>query len=363
MPTRTADQVIQQGMENATQEEARAGQLVAEALTKRGFLMELRVSRWSGRTRLSESDLGLDGLTDAALHRLGQRQLVPADAVARIAAVEARARKRVEQVSYPFPIASARFVPAPVLGPLLADLARIRDEFRVEVSALCLHYDELATQQRAAWRANAEKLKAERGLTDEWLESFDARLLAQYPTAEEVQQSFSMGWNMFQFALPKGMRTRLVGSEEALQAARLAEEARAQVEAQVSQFVGEAAVELRRRAGELCAHVARQVRENGERIGEKSLQPLRDLIAQFRAMDFTGDDGVAAELERFQSEVLGVDRSANTAERLRGDADYRASMATALDDMAKRAVGESDKAAAEALERFLTFGRQGRAVE
>ena len=363
MPARIADEVIQQGMENATQEESRTGQLVAEALTQRGYLMELRVSRWSGRHRLSESDLGLDGLTDAALHRLGQRQLVPADAVSRIAAVETRARKRVENVSYPFPIASARFVPVAVLGPLLADLSRLRDEFRVEVSAFCLQYDALVVTQRAAWRANALRLAGERGLSDEWLEAFDARLLAQYPDEEAVRQAFGMEWNLFQFALPKGMRARLVGSEEALQAARLADEARAQVEAQVSQFVGEAAVELRRRAGELCAHVARQVRENGERVTEKSLQPLRDLIAQFRALDFTGDDGVASELERFQRETLGLDRSANTAARAREDADYRASLATALDDMAKRAVGESNTAAAEALERFLAFGRAGRAVE
>lgn len=361
--TRNANVEMERGLDDAaTQEERSVGARVADALTQRGYLMTLNVSRWSGQTRLLESDLGLEGLTDANLHKLGRRQLVPPTAVQRITALETKARQRIAQVSYPFPIGSSRFVPTGVLGVLLADLARIRDEFTVEVRAFAFNYETLADETRREWMANAKKIQEAHRLDAAWLTEFEGRLNSSYPTREQVEKSFTMAWSLFQFALPKGLRAQLVSGEEALRAATLAAEARKQVEEQVAGFVGEAATELRRRAGELCSHIARQVRERGEKLSERSLEPLRELIGQFRALDFTADgseSGIAAELEKFQKEVLGGEAVAKQA---RESADYRASLATSLETLAERATGESERAAAEALDRFMQYGREGRRV-
>lgn len=340
-------------------DDTEAASAVADILTQRGFLFELKISQWSGRARLTEDDLGLAGLTRADLHKLGHRQLVPKQELAAISAIATRARVRLGDVSYQFPIGAARFIPAAVLAPLLADLNRIRADFTVAVQAFGLKYEELAEQHRAEWRENARQIEEQRKLGAEWLEQFEARLGESYPPREEVIAAFGMEWALFQFALPKGVRAQLVASEQAIEAARLADEARRAVEKQVAGFVSEAALELRRRAGELCAHVAKQVTESGEKVSERSLQPLRDLIAQFRALDFTGDEAFATELERFAAQHL----TTGTAKSARESADYRASLSSALTAMSERAVGESQAAAAAALDRFLKFGREGRALE
>lgn len=342
-----------------TSDESKVAEAVADILTQKGYLFELKISQWSGRTRLTEDDLGLNGLTRSDLHRLGHLQLVPKAELSAIGAIATRARVRIAEVSYDFPIGSARFVPTTVLAPLLADLSRIRADFITAVAAFRLKYETVADLHRGELRESARKIAESRELPAEWFTGFEARLAQCYPSVDEVIDSFSMQWGLFQFALPKGVRAQLVASEQAIEAARLADEARRAVEAQVAGFVSEAALELRRRAGDLCAHVARQVKESGEKISERSLEPLRELIAQFRNLDFTGDADFAAELERFSQQHL----ASGTAKSARESADYRESLTTALNAMSERATGESKAASAAALERFLKFGREGRAVE
>ncbi len=347
----------------STVDESQMAEVVQDVLTQKGFLFQLSIRQWAGRARLTEDDLGLEGLTRSELHRLGQRQLIPKAVLAAIAAIGARARSRLSQVSYDFPIGGGRFVPVTVLASLLADLNRIKSEFIEQVTAFGIHYDEHAEAQRALWRQNATELKSARGLSDQWLEAFEERLVECYPPLDEVKEAFGFTWALFSISLPKNAAAQLVDGEEAIEAARLADEAKRQVEAQIASFVGEAAVELRRRAGELCAHVAKQVRESGEKVSERSLQPLRELIEQFKAMDFTGDRAFGEELEAFRANILGTDAKAGIAQAARESADYRESLAAALDGMATKAVGDSEKAATEALGRFLKFGRAGRAVE
>lgn len=344
-----------------TENESKAAQVVADVLTRKGFLVELTCSRWSGRARLTEADLGLEGLTDEDLHHLGRRQLVPGEELAKISKIETRARQRLGHASYAFPVGGARFVPATVLGNLLADLSKIKGDFDAAVGEFCTSYEKFSAEMRQRWAANAQRVKEELGKDDEWRDAFAARLSASYPPVEKVRESFLIEWSLFQFALPKDIKAQLVSAEDALQASRLAEEARAKLEEKIAGFVGEAALELRRRAGEMCAHVAAQVKKSGDKVTERTLQPLRELIEQFRALDFTGDDGFASDLDALQAEWLGG-KANGTAKQARESADYRDGLSSALETMATKAVAESERAAAEALERFLKFGGAGRQV-
>lgn len=335
---------------------------VTDALQQEGCLVELRVSKWSGRAPLEPDDLGLPpGVVDDRLHHLGRRQLVPKERLDVLAKLEARARTRVANSSYEFPIGGGRFVPAAALGALLADLAKIRADFEAAVSDFCANFDASTSVTRAELIACAERTALELGKDAAWKERFETRLAQAYPVVESVRAAFSMQWNLYQLTVPSGLQARAVTAAQALEAGRIAEEARERVEAQLSAFVGEAAVELRRRAGELCRHVARQVGQGG-RLSERTIQPLRDLIAEFRAIDFTGDGEFAEQLERLQADWLGANRDAGTAERAREDADYRQQLGNALTTVADRALAESEQAAAEALQRFLARGPGGRAV-
>lgn len=335
---------------------------VVEGISSKGFLIDLSVSHWAGQAKLSEADLGLEGLTDADLHRLGRRQLIPRDEIAKITKVESRARARLAHVSYVFPIGGARFVPAKVLGNLLADLSLMRTEFNAEVDAFCARYDTMREAAHTEWLANAKRIKDELKKDDEWLAAFEARLGSSYPPVDKVRESFGMEWSLFQFALPQGLHTQLISATDAVQAAQLAEEARRKLEDQISGFVGEAAMELRRRTAELCTHVANQVIKSGDKVSERTLEPLRELIGQFRSLDFTGDADFAAQLDTLQKEWLGGGKGAGIAKDLRESADYRVALSKALTAVADKAVEKSESVAAEALDRFLKFGSGGRAV-
>lgn len=339
MPTETAQQIV-------------------DGLTREGYLVDLNVSKWAGQTRLAESDLGLEGLTDKNLHRLGRRNLVPHDEIAKLTAVESRARVRLAESSYAFPFGGARFVPAGVMGNLLADLDGLRSEFDAKVQEFCASYETMANEQRAAFMDNAVEIKVKLAKDDAWLEAFEQRLSAAYPTTEDVREAFAMEWSLYQFALPKGLHVKVIDAHHAMQAARLADEARRKIEDDVQRFVGEAAVDLRRRAADLARHVANMVQRSGDRISEKTLNPLRDLIDQFKAMDFTGDVEFGATLADIRTKYL----SGSAAENMRQDADFREAFGKALDHVVTKATAESEKAAQDAMARFLKFGSMGRAV-
>lgn len=345
----------------ATSDVATAQQIV-DGLTRQGFLLDINVSRWQGQARLSEADLGLEGLTDSDLHRLGRRQLVPADEIAKIARIEQRARVKVADASYAFPLGGARFVPTKVLGNLLASLDEIRGEFTAAVAEFCAKYVEMTVKMQSEWHDNALRIKTELGKDDAWLADFEARLASAYPPIEKVREAFKLSWSLYQFALPQGLQARVIGAQDAMEAARLANEARQQVERQVSEFVGEAAVELRRRTGELCRHVAQQITKSGDKVSERTLEPLRDMINQFQSLDFTGDQGFAADLDKLRQEWLGTNKGVGIAKDLRESTDYRKAMSDALGSLADKALADSEQAATAALDRFLTLGGAGRAV-
>lgn len=335
---------------------------IVQGLVKQGYLLDLNIGRWAGQARLTEADLGLEGLTDSDLHRLGRRQLVPAEELAKVIRHEARARSAVSDVSYTFPLGGARFVPVKMLGGLLAKLDSIRGDFMAAVEEFCAHYGQMSAHTRADWRANALRIKAEMGKDDAWLSDFEARLATAYPSVEKVRAAFSLNWSLYQFALPAGLQAQVVNAADAVEAGRLANEAKRRVEAQVSAFVGEAAVELRSRASELCRHVAQQISKSGDKVSERTLEPLREMIAQFRQLDFTGDAGFAADLDKLQKEWLGNNKGTGIAKDLRESADYRKAMTDALSAVADGAVAKSEQAASEALDRFLRMGGAGRAV-
>lgn len=335
---------------------------IQQILMQHGQLVELKISDWRGKSRIESDDLGLAGVVDEDLHRLGHRHLVPPEELAKVAAVAARARVRLTGASYEFPIGGGRFVPVAALGSLLADLSRIRGDFERAVAEFVAKYPALAERTRGQLMACAERIKAELGKDDAWLTAFEQRLQASYPTAEAVTGAFAMTWNLYEITLPSGVDFRQVSAADALEAGRLAAEARERAEANLREFIGEAAVELRRRAGEMCRRVASRIREKGGTVTERAFQPLRDLVDEFRQLDFTGDEGFARQLEALRTEWLGEDGTAGTAARARDEVDYRERLGEALQAMGDQALAESERAAAEATARFLKYGGAGRAV-
>jgi hypothetical protein len=333
-------------------------QQVVDGLVQEGYLVDLNVSKWAGQARLTEADLGLEGLTDSSLHRLGRKQLVAPEAIAKITAIEGRARARLTHRSFAFPFGQARFVPAKMLGLLLTEMQACKNDFDAAVEEFVNSYDALSVETRALWMASAEKLAEAHHKDDEgWLANFAGRLEQANPPKSKVRAAFDMNWNLYQFALPAGLQIKVIDAQRANQAATLALEAKARMEAQVSGFVSEANATLRQKAADLCSHIRGQL---GDKISEKSLNPLRELVQEFRNMDFTGDEDFAKTLEDLQANYLGETGAEGIAGSLRTKASFREAFGKALDQVSAKVEGEAQRVSQEAVDRFLKFGNLGR---
>jgi len=95
-----------------------------EAVCRRGVLCATSVRYWRGCKKLRPEDLGLDPAhVSVRLIQLGQKRLVPREALSAFALIESRAHSLVEQASFPFLGGIARFVPNLRLGDLTTGLA------------------------------------------------------------------------------------------------------------------------------------------------------------------------------------------------------------------------------------------------
>jgi len=123
-----------------------------EAICQRGVLISTSIHFWRGCKRLRPEDLGLDpGAVSKRLIQLGQKRLIPKDALADFALIESRVHATVEGSSFPFLGGIARFVPNPRLGEITKNLKAMRGEFDEAACALDL-YSRGAGGTRHLWR-------------------------------------------------------------------------------------------------------------------------------------------------------------------------------------------------------------------
>jgi Protein of unknown function (DUF3150) len=322
-----------------------------DGICQRGVLVTTTVRYWRGCKKLKPEDLGLKS-SDVSnrLIRLGQKRLIPKDALNDFSLIESRAHAAVEGASFPFLGGIARFVPNPNLTATTYTLEKLQGEFAEATQSFVENYPSLREKALTEWREAAEHLNgsAERLL---------ATIEQAFPPAAAINQRFSFEWSLFQISTPDSIRLELVDGVTQIEAAqdrqRIAAEATRRMQGDLDAFVRESVASLRQETARLASDVLATIDGSEKGVHQRTLNRIGSFIESFRTLNFAGDQQLEATLERFRHDLLN-----RSAEDYRNDAVAMGSLTDGLNRLRETAVQLVREDASDIVSRFGQVGQR-----
>jgi len=329
-PSGNTAPLISGGASPALLEDASSLREKIRAIQDAGYIVWLDIRTWSGQQVLRPEDLGLREGELPELYSLGRKLLVPRETIRRFHTLADRARGILR--TYGFPFRRDYFVPVTVLDRVFRELDEVIAEFDREVDRFLERYAAVWEAMEPRYR-EAARMAYAISRSDEPEEQFVERFLARvrdaYPHANKLRGKFSMSYTYGWPSVHEPSRTLPLEV-----AAELARRAREQLQRDVEAFLDQAARELRARVAEVCERVATMIREN-QVIRQQTLESLRRMIQDFRALNFVDDSEVSAHLSQLEAYLDRPARDLNTRP------EALSSLRRALDEVARLAQ-ESD---------------------
>jgi len=284
---------------------------------KDGILINITVNYWSGAKILSPEDLGLKKENVSDAFKLGNKALVPREIIRKFRALEARARNIVDTNSFKFPIGNARFIPKKKFPKILKKLEKIKFEYIQLTEQLVINYDKYRKEMQPIYRDaaekafytslpnsiefNIEKMEQEK---EHFVNNFLMRVATFYPSANTLRDRFSLGWDVYEIALPrmkKSDSTEIVNGQIKEDIAE--EEYRAQTHEKIGKFLDEVVSVLRQETVEICTHIVKNI-HSGKVITGATIKSLKNFVENFKELNFVGDIKIEEELNNLQRNFL-----------------------------------------------------------
>lgn len=268
-----------------------------------GVLVSLDVHMWTGTAALDPTDLGLPGVPE--IYSLGRKHLVPRHLLRELQSLASRAYRTLERYSVPFPVGRARFVPLTAAPRLLSQLDEIRSAFDHAASRFKAEYSAvwqavMSQEYEQAARAAYHVSRATGALQDTDEEEFVRRYLdrvrSSYPDPDSIR--FSLSYHAYQITAPE-----LTSITSSSNASLIADSIRAAYRQHLETFFQEAVSEIRSRVAAACQEAAATI-SRSQTVTEHTLQALRRMVSDFRALNFVGDREVERMLDRLSHEYL-----------------------------------------------------------
>jgi hypothetical protein len=326
-----------------------------DAICQRGVLISTSIHFWRGCKRLRPEDLGLDpGAVSKRLIQLGQKRLIPKDALSDFALIESRVHAAVEGSSFPFLGGIARFVPNPRLGEITKNLKAMRGEFDEATERFVYGYPVLREKALAEWRAAAQQMNGS-------AERLIATIEQSFPPSGDIARRFSFDVQMFQITAPEHIRLEITDGVTEFEASadrrRIADEATQRLQTDLDGFIRESVASLRQETARLASDVLATIDESKNGVHQRTLNRLATFITSFRSLNFAGDQQLEATLDRFRRELLN-----RSAEEYRNDPGAMASLTDGLNRLRENAVELVRSDTRDVVARFGQMGRRLAAV-
>ncbi len=324
---------------------------ILDVLTRQGVLIKVSVHYWRGCNRLKAEDLGLDStLVSERLITLGQKRLLPKEALKELALVEGRAHALVDQNTFPFLNGIAHFLPNGKLGEVSSSLQGLEASFWEAKRDFIQQYSQLRQEAAQEWRSMASKLVRDP-------EIVVARVEASFPMVHRLDKMFGFNVNLFQIRLPDHAAMDVVAMEdqrEVMEARQKAtEEAAAKIRRETEQFIMEAVASMREQTATLCADMLESINGSEAGVHQKTLNRLSKFIDQFRQMNFAGDNAMDQQLEAVRKELLS-----KTAAQYRDSAYARTQLVDGLSKLRDKAAELAKADVSHIVQRFGELGRR-----
>lgn len=322
-----------------------------DAICRKGVLVSVSIRYWRGCKRLKPEDLGLDpAQVSKRLIQLGQKRLVPKEALSDFALVESRTHACVEGASFPFLGGIARFVPNPRLAEITRNLEQFREEFQQATESFAAGYSQLRDRAMAEWREVAHQLPGN-------AEHLIATIEQSFPPAGSITKRFAFETQMFQIAAPENLRLEITDGitefEFSENRRQVAEQATQRLQSDLDGFIRESVASLRQETARLASDVLATIDQSKNGVHQRTLNRLSTFIDGFRALNFAGDEQLEATLQRFRRDLLN-----RSAEDYRNDSGAMASLTDGLNHLRENAVQLVRSDATDIVARFGVVGQR-----
>lgn len=322
-----------------------------DGICQRGVLATTTVRYWRGCKKLKAEDLGLK-TEDVSnrLIRLGQKRLIPQDALADFALIESRAHATVDGASFPFLGGIARFIPNPNLSATIATLDKLQGEFEEAARVFSDNYPVLREKALAEWREASRHLNGS-------AENLLATIEQSFPPVGAILQRFSFDTQLFQIAAPDSIRLEVVDGVSQIEAAedrrRIATEATRRMQSDLDGFIRESVSSLRQETARLASDVLATIDASDKGVHQRTLNRIGSFIEGFRSLNFAGDQELENTLESFRRDLLR-----RSAEEYRNDAGAMGSLTDGLNRLRETAVQLAREDATDIVARFGQVGHR-----
>lgn len=297
---------------------------VVENLNQIGVLYKLSVSRPSFKAKLSFTELGLPNIANVATP--SSMKLIDEAKLAPFSNLASRMRLLLNDNSVDF-FGGLRYITWDLFPSVNDKLQAMVAEWDAALETFAAEYGANQAAAIQAWEEPAGKIWDESLILratvsrDAYITLVKTRVSNEWPQPKYLRNKFGVELRCAQIS-PTLSGGRGMDSEVLASAQKLAN-------AEIESFVKGAMTELRKRTVEVCTHL-RDVILNAGKVSEKSLNPLRDWINQFKALNFI-DDKACAEYIKTLSEFAETGNS--TA--LNEDTDYLTAFGEVLDASAQ----------------------------
>lgn len=322
-----------------------------DGICQRGVLINTTIRYWRGCKKLKAEDLGLkpSDVSDRLI-RLGQKRLIPKDALADFSLVESRAHAAVEGASFPFLGGIARFVPNANLTSTTSTLEKLRTEFFDATRSFSDNYPTLREKALAEWREAAQHLNGS-------AERLISTIEQAFPPAGAITQRFSFDWSLFQISAPESIRLEVVDGVAQIEAdqdrQRIATEATRRMQGDLDAFIRESVASLRQETARLASDVLATIDGSEKGIHQRTLNRIATFIESFRSLNFAGDQQLENTLENFRRDLLR-----RSAEDYRNQPEAMASLTDGLNRLRETAVQLAREDASDIVARFGVVGHR-----
>jgi hypothetical protein len=324
---------------------------ILDGICRKGVLISTSIRYWRGCKRLRPEDLGLDASkVSKRLIALGQKRLIPKDALSDFALIESRTHSMVEGASFPFLGGIARFIPNPNLGTTVDRLEKLRGEFMEATERFAEGYSPLRDKAMAEWRDAAYQLQGN-------AEHLIATIEQSFPPAGNITKRFSFEFQMFQISAPESIRLEItngVAEHEAAESRlRIANEASRRMQINLDSFIRESVASLRHETARLASDVLATIDGSEKGVHQRTLNRISTFIENFRSLNFAGDQNLENTLEQFRRELLN-----RSAEEYRNNPGAMANLTDGLNSLRENAVKLVRDDASDIVSRFGVIGQR-----
>jgi hypothetical protein len=290
---------------------------------RRGVTVDLQITRWRGKAKLTAEDLGLSAQEEAerrvvdAWVELGEKRLIRREATNRLAAIESEARVWLRQCSYP--TIWGHFVPETGYArwkerneryrrSYLDTAEQIGEQWDDMLADLRLSYGLLARQ---AWRRLAQA-GADVGAEQIWVEQFVDRTMGLLPTRDGFLASVSFQVDLGYVPIPADLDELIEELERSVaDGAGTASEMRRDLlratkrrrDELLERFSADVQAAFATMAYEIAVNILEAIKRNDGKLPGASAVQLRGLVEQVRAMQWWDDAALEEQIARIERQL------------------------------------------------------------